>query len=79
MEIYHSVRQTKNSKWTVGETAKDFQVSIGLTSENLRLAEVMHYDKDLINCKTREEALKRIGTLYHKVKLHGRNLETTDD
>ena len=73
LEIYHCVRLSKNPQWTMGETAKDFNVSIGLVSENLRIAEAMHKDKDLINVGSRQKALIKLGIIS------GRNVETSDD
>lgn len=58
MEIYHLVRSEKNPKWSVRETANDFQVSIGLVSENLNLAKAMHNDPEVINQKSRQRALE---------------------
>lgn len=60
IEIYHLVRKEKNPNWGLKDTANDFQISIGLVSENLNLAEAMHKDPDLINCKSRQVALDRL-------------------
>lgn len=60
MEVYHLVNLRSNSNWTVSDTAHDFNVSIGLASENLRIAEAMHKNDKLINCKTRQLALDKI-------------------
>jgi hypothetical protein len=61
IEIYHLARTQQFPLWTIAMTAQDFQISIGLVSENLRIAKTMHQDESLINCKTRVDALKRIG------------------
>jgi len=65
MEIYHLVRSEKNPNWSVKETAHDFQVSVGLVSENLNLAKAMHDDPNVMNEKSRQRALIYIG----KIKL----------
>lgn len=60
MEIYHLAQCARNKKWTLGLTAEYFAVSIGLTSENIRLAERMHNDPILVKCPTRYQALNRM-------------------
>jgi len=60
MGIYHTVMCQKNKDWALIDTANDFQVSIGLVSENIRLALALDKDKNLINCKTRQIALEKI-------------------
>lgn len=60
MEIYHLTMCQRDKTWTIARTAGDFHVSISLTSENLKLAEAMHNDDKLINCKSRVKALRRI-------------------
>lgn len=61
MEIYHlAMRQRSNNSQTVSETARYFGVSIGLVSENLRLAEAIHINPAFIQCVNRQEALKRL-------------------
>jgi len=44
----------KDKSWTVKDTAHYFEISIGLVSENLKLAEYL--DKVKV-CKTRKQAL----------------------
>lgn len=61
MEIYHLAMTQRESHWTQSDTAEQFSVSIGLVSENLRLASAIHSDPSLINkCKSRQDALNRI-------------------
>ena len=61
MEIYHlAMRQRTNHIQTVSDTAKYFGVSIGLVSENLRLAEAIHKNPNLIQSNNRQEALKNL-------------------
>ena len=60
MEIYHLVMITRDKDWTITKTAKDFDCSIGLVSENLKLANAIHRNDSILMCPTRQEALKRI-------------------
>lgn len=69
MEIYHLAHVQSSKTWTITDTARDFQCSIGLVSENLRIADRMHVDENIINCKTRQDALRRAS---------GSNLETAN-
>lgn len=52
--------------WTISRTAEFFDISIGLVSENLSLAEQVHKYPELINCKSRVKALKRMNELMRK-------------
>lgn len=61
MEVYHLAMSQRKPGWTVTNTAKDFDVSISLVSENLRLAEEFHKNPDLINCDSRQIALRKLG------------------
>lgn len=60
MEIYHLAMNTREPGWTIGKTATDFEVSIGLVSENLRLANEIHRNDSILKCETRQDALKRL-------------------
>lgn len=60
MELYHLTMSSSNSKWTLTNTAKQFEVSIGLVSENLKLAHAIHSDPKLLDCTSRDKALKRM-------------------
>jgi hypothetical protein len=60
MEIYHLAMTTRERRWTITKTAEHFNVSIGLVSENLRLAHAMHTDDKIIKCESRQEALKKL-------------------
>lgn len=57
MEIYH-LAMTQQTEWAIKNTAQYFGCSFGLVSENLRLAELIHRDENLIRLKTRREALR---------------------
>lgn len=60
MELYHLAQSTRQRRWTVTQTAQYFQVSVGLASENLRLAQAIHVDANIVQLKHRQEALKRL-------------------
>ena len=60
IEIYHLAMTTRSKNWTITKTAEYFQCSIGLVSENLRLAELLHTDPTLSTLPTRQDALKRL-------------------
>jgi len=62
MEIYHLAQCQRIKKWTLTKTAEYFQVSIGLVSENLRLATAIHVDATLTRITHRQDALKVLGT-----------------
>lgn len=48
----------ENKKWTVKQTAKMTRLSIGATSENLKLAKAISDSSEISNCKSRNSALK---------------------
>lgn len=60
MELYHLTMSFHDSNWTLKRTAEFFNVSISLVSENIRLGYAISLDPDLLNCKTRIEALKKV-------------------
>lgn len=60
MEIYHLAMTHRQANWTLTRTAKFFEVSTGLVSENLRLAQAIHTNEKLITCESRQDALRRL-------------------
>lgn len=60
MEIYHLAMRNRHKDWTINKTAKDFGVSIGLVSENIRLAQAIHHDSSFMAIGRRADALRRI-------------------
>lgn len=60
MSLYHLAMCHNVKGWTIAKTANHFGVSIGLASENIRLAHAIHKNERLMKCETRQEALKRI-------------------
>lgn len=54
INLYHALMTFRKDKWNIRKTALYFGISIGLVSENLRLAEHMDHVKQ---CITRKEAL----------------------
>lgn len=60
MALFHNTMLLKHGKrWTICHTARSMEISIGTVSENLRLADALHNGLD--ECKSRIEALKRLG------------------
>jgi len=60
MAIYHEIQKLKSRKWTITDTARHFGVSIGLTSENLRIYKEGDKNSEVFDCITREDALRKI-------------------
>ena len=60
MEVYHLSKVHADKDWTLGETAKDFGCSIGLVSENLKLARAIQVNEKIMNLPTRTIALRKI-------------------
>lgn len=59
--LYHTIMCIKYPSWTVLDTALHFEISVGLTSENIRLAEQINSGNESINkSASREAALKLI-------------------
>lgn len=60
MEIYHYAQLHHDTHWTVIKTAQYFQCSIGLVSENLKLANAIHSNEKILKCETRKDALRKV-------------------
>jgi hypothetical protein len=64
MEIYHLAMCHRMKlliiNWTLTDTSKYFGVSVGLVSENLRIAQEINNNPDILKCESRQSALKRI-------------------
>lgn len=60
MEIFHLAMRIRFSNWTITNTATEFGVSIGLVSENLRLANAIHTDDTILKCESRQQALRKV-------------------
>lgn len=60
MEIYHFAMCQRVKEWTISNTANQFGCSIGLVSENIRIATAIHMNENLLKCETREDALKKV-------------------
>ncbi len=60
MSIFHTVMCQKEKNWTLLDTAKSFEVSIGLVSENLKLARQLDTDPKFIKHKSRANALEKL-------------------
>lgn len=62
MEIYHLAMTHREKGWTITKTADAFSVSIGLVSENLRLAQAIHTNDKVAKCESRQDALRRLNS-----------------
>lgn len=61
MEIYHlAMKQRTENNWNLTNTAQHFGVSIGLVSENLRLADAIHSNSNFVKITSRQEALVKL-------------------
>lgn len=60
MEIYHLVQTQRFKEWTISKTAEHFGVSIGLASENLKLAHAIHLNAKYLEVASRNEALTKL-------------------
>lgn len=60
MEIYHLAMRQRVNNWTITKTAEEFGCSIGLVSENLKLALAIHSNDAILKCETRQEALNKV-------------------
>lgn len=62
MELYHLAMtyQGYQGKWTISKTAEYFECSIGLVSENLKLAQALHNKPLIITCENRQDAINRL-------------------
>ena len=68
MNIYHTAMVARVSSWTITMTAQEFECSIGLVSENLRLADAIHSNDSILKCESRQDALKRLNGRYSGAK-----------
>lgn len=60
MEIFHLAACMHDTTWTISKTANYFTVSIGLVSENLKLAYAIHDDPSILCCNSRQNALRKL-------------------
>ena len=60
MSLFHTVMSSSDDSWTLSKTAKEFEVSIGLVSENLKLALAIDKNPKLLKIETRQDALKKL-------------------
>jgi hypothetical protein len=60
MEIYHLAMTAREKKWPIANTASYFKCSVGLVSENLKLAEAIHRNPAIMQIESRIKALKQL-------------------
>lgn len=70
MELLYLSKRMNDKHWTLNDTAAFFSVSIGLVSENLKLANELNNNPELAICETRQKALD---------KMNNRNTHVSDD
>lgn len=58
MSLYHTFQCLQDKTWTLRDTAVFFGVSIGLVSENLKLAKGMEINPQLVKAESRQKALE---------------------
>lgn len=56
-ELLHLVQKLRHRTWRVRDTARALGISVGLASENLRIAEAFHQG---LNAVSRRDALRKI-------------------
>lgn len=68
LSLFHSTQCIKNKNWNMKQTAAHFCISIGLVSENIRLAKEIQGPKceELMKAKSREDGLKLIDRRKYK-------------
>lgn len=69
MHLFHSTMLLTNSSWKLGDTAKYFSVSIGLVSENIKLAKQLDNRPELLKASNRQEALDMERRRYSRIKI----------
>lgn len=60
MSLYHTIQLARRKRWTERDTAEYFGVSIGLVSENLKIANHMDREDSIRNAQSRQDALRKI-------------------
>lgn len=59
ISLYHTAMGLRYPSWTLSDTAQHFGVSIGLVSENIKLAKAIDVpNSKLMQIETREKALR---------------------
>lgn len=69
MNLFHNTMLLQCHSWTLSDTAKFFDVSIGLVSENLKLAIQLDERPELMQAKSRQEALDMERRKHRRIKL----------
>jgi hypothetical protein len=60
MGLYHLTMTHRHKDWTITKTAHAFDVSVGLVSENIRLANAINANEAMLKCQSRQEALRKL-------------------
>jgi len=59
ISLYHSINSMADDKWTIRDTAKELNLSIGLVCEDLQLTEAIKKNEKLLEL-SRNAALKEM-------------------
>ena len=59
MALYHTAMTQRVPRWTLMGTANYFGLSMGLVSENLKLATLIDTTPAILKCSSRKEALNK--------------------
>ena len=62
MGLFHITMRERDPHWSVTSTANYFDCSIGLASENIKLADAIHSHPKILRCETRQDAIKFLGS-----------------
>jgi len=61
MALIHNLSVIKDKSWVLNDTARLMEVSIGLVSENLKIARAISEDEQFMRkCKSRIDALSKL-------------------
>lgn len=60
IELYHLAMKVKDEDWNITKTANYFQISIGLVSENLKLAKTIHTRPEILLELSKDAAMRKI-------------------
>ena len=79
MHLFHTAQCMHDTNWTLNATAKFFDVSIGLVSENIRLAKQLDERPELMKASNRQEALDMEKRKYTRYRINHIKHEDEDE
>jgi len=60
LELFHLIKKNQDRTWNITKTATIMEISIGAVSENLRIAEYAHLHPEILECASRQDALRML-------------------